>query len=306
MRKTFIKTLTELARKDERIVFLTADLGFSVVEEFQSSFPDRFFNVGVSEQNMLGMATGLANRGFIPFVYSIGPFTTLRPYEFIKNGPVLHHLPVRIVAIGGGFEYGNLGPTHHLLEDIALMRVYKNLHIIAPADYQQARSAIESTYHIEAPIYYRIGKDDTTTITGLNGDFHLGKAQVTQEGKDIIVFSLGSIAHEAEKAGEYLHKEHGISIQTVVISSITPFPYEELHHMLRRFSHAITIEAHYENGGIGSAIAEIIAENSIGCRLTRLAVKSPPPSISGSQSFMHKHCHIAAEDIIETVKKIRI
>src|SRR5437588_2280331 len=123
MRDAFVGTLAELAERDHRVVLLTGDLGFGVLESFSERFPDRFFNVGVAEQNMVGLATGLAEAGFIPFVYSIVTFASLRPYEFIRNGPILHRLPVRIVGVGGGFEYGPQGASHHGLEDVGVMRV---------------------------------------------------------------------------------------------------------------------------------------------------------------------------------------
>src|SRR4051812_22287055 len=118
MRAAFLRTLTELAARDERIVLLTGDLGFAAIEPFKDTFPERFFNVGVAEQNMIGIATGLAEAGFLPFAYSIATFAVLRPFEFIRNGPIMHDLPVRIVGVGGGFEYGHAGPTHHALEDV--------------------------------------------------------------------------------------------------------------------------------------------------------------------------------------------
>ena len=119
MRAAFAKTLTELAGRDPRILLLTGDLGYMALEPFSEKYPDRFFNVGVAEQNMVGLATGLAEAGFIPFVYSIVPFAVLRPYEFIRNGPIQHQLPVRIVGVGGGMDYGNNGLSHYGLEDVA-------------------------------------------------------------------------------------------------------------------------------------------------------------------------------------------
>src|SRR3954454_19018313 len=145
MRATFVRTLCELADRDPRVVFMTGDLGYTVVEPFAERHPDRFFNVGVAEQNMVGLATGLAEAGFIPFVYSIATFATLRPYEFIRNGPVKHRLPVRIAGVGGGFDYGPDGTSHHALEDIAITRALPGLTVISPADFEQARSALRAT-----------------------------------------------------------------------------------------------------------------------------------------------------------------
>ena len=174
VRATFIRTLVELAEEDERIVLLTGDLGFTVVEPFAERFPDRFFNVGVAEQNMVGVATGLAEAGFVPFAYSIATFATLRSYEFVRNGPVLHHLPVRIVGVGGGLEYGMNGLTHYALEDIAVMRAQPGMTVLAPADFQQARTALIGDQGVPGPIYFRLGKNETETVPGLDGRLRLG------------------------------------------------------------------------------------------------------------------------------------
>src|ERR1039458_5494987 len=138
MRIEFARALEQLAERDERVVLLTGDLGFAVWEQFAERFPDRFYNVGVAEQNMLGVATGLAEAGFVPFAYSIATFATMRPFEFIRNGPVLHGLPVRVIGTGGGFDYGRNGATHYALEDIALMRVLPEIGILVPGDPDQA------------------------------------------------------------------------------------------------------------------------------------------------------------------------
>src|SRR5262245_6295267 len=148
MRATFVRTLVEIAENDPRVMLLTGDLGFMALEPFFDKFNSRSFNVGVAEQNMVGLATGLAEAGFIPFAYSIVTFATLRPYEFIRNGPILHRLPVRIVGMGGGFEYGAAGPTHHGLEDVGVLRVQPGITIIAPADHEQARNAILATWDL--------------------------------------------------------------------------------------------------------------------------------------------------------------
>src|SRR5579859_7432648 len=142
MRSAFVNALCEQAAADERIFLLTADLGWSVLERFATSFPRRFLNVGVAEQNMLGIAAGLAVEGYTPFVYSIATFAAMRGYEQFRNGAALHHLPVRVIGIGGGFSYGHAGPTHHALEDLAIMRAQASVIPLAPADSAQARQAL--------------------------------------------------------------------------------------------------------------------------------------------------------------------
>ncbi len=289
MRDTFIRTLTGLADRDPRILLLTADLGYTVLEKFADVHSDRFFNVGVAEQNMIGLGTGLAEAGFIPFLYSIATFAALRPYEFIRNGPVLHNLPARIVGVGGGFEYGSAGPTHHALEDIAALRVFPALTIVAPADFEQTRTALEATWDLPGPVYYRLGKNEKQTVPGLGGRFETGRAQSCRHGNDVVIVCMGGIAIEAAAAAELL-AARGISVELVIVASVNPAPTEDLISILSRFSIAVTVEAHYISGGIGSIVAETIADNGISCRLTRCGVSTPADGRSGSEAFMN-HLH---------------
>lgn len=299
MRGQFIECLAELAETDDRIVLLTGDLGYMVLDDFARQFPKRFFNAGVAEQNMVGVATGLAEAGFVPFVYSIAPFASLRPYEFIRNGPVLQNLQVRVVGVGGGFEYGHNGATHYGLEDIGVLRVQPGMKIIAPADYQQARNALKATWDVPGPVYYRLGKDDKYTLPGLNGEFELGRAQCVREGTDILLLSMGSAATEAHAAAELLQTD-GISCGMMVVPSLNPAPEADLAGALSRFRVAVTVEAHYVSGGLGSLVSEVVAENGLRCRVVRLAVKTTPDGISGSQAFMHEKHGLSARQIRQT------
>ncbi len=302
MRNDFIKKLLELAKTDERIILLTADLGFSVVEEFAKNFPDRFYNVGVSEQNMVGMATALAKDGFIPFVYSIAPFVILRPYEFARNGPVFHNLPVRFVAIGCGFEYGTLGSTHHLLEDVALVRVQPNFSYVAPANDWQTVEALEKTYQNPGPIFYRIGKG-SVKILEQQKHFDAHKIQIIQKGQKLAVLSLGTISAEAEIAVKNLAAK-GVNITFAVIPTFEKSVLNDIKNLLQQHDFAVTLEAHYLNGGIGSMVAEIIAENSLKCRLKRMAVQSLSDGIYGSEKFMYEKNSLSASDVEKTVMEL--
>ena len=286
MRAEFAATLTELAEADPRILLLTGDLGFMALEPFVERFPQRFFNVGVAEQNMVGLATGLAAAGFIPFVYSIVTFASLRPYEFIRNGPILHQLPVRIVGIGGGFEYGTAGVSHYGLEDIGVMRIQPGLTIIAPADFKQTRTALLNSYALPGPIYYRLGKDDKTTIPGLDGRFDLGRAQTIRAGDDLLFVTMGAIASDTAAAAESLVAQ-GIACTVMVVASVNPAPENDLVEALARFPLVVTVEAHYAVGGLGSLVAEMIAEHKLSCRLVRCAVREAPNGVSGGQAFLH-------------------
>lgn len=300
MRKAFIKKLVELAEKDKRIYLLTGDLGFFVVEPFAERFPDRFINAGVAEQNMMGMATGMAEAGLIPFVYSIATFATLRPYEFIRNGPVLHNLPVRIVGIGGGVEYSHHGPTHFGLDDVGALRVQPGLSIITPCDSAQLDNALEKTWDMQGPAYYRLSKNELAPLPQLNGQFELGKINLIANGQDALIIAMGNMAHEAAKA-ESLLNQKGIAATVALVSSLAPSPEEHLIETISRHRHVFTLESHYINGALGSMVSEVIAENGLNARLTRLAVRHNPHGVVGSEQFLQDRFGISAQSVADTV-----
>jgi transketolase len=302
MRGAFVRTLTELAAVDRRIVLLTGDLGYMALEPFAERFPERFVNVGVAEQNMLGIATGLAEAGWIPFVYSIVTFATLRPYEFLRNGPVAHRLPVRVVGVGAGFEYGPQGRTHHGLEDVAVTRVQPGLTVIAPADHQQMATALRATWSLPGPIYYRIGKDDRTVIPGLSGRFRLGCVEHLRAGRDIVIVTSGAIASEALAAAEGLARG-GIEAAVLLAASLQPPPVDALVAALTGVPLAATVEAHHVTGGLGSLVAEVIAEAGLGCRLVRCGVRGLPDGVSGSQRYLEDRHGISAGAIVEAIER---
>ncbi|MEI8175560.1 MAG: transketolase C-terminal domain-containing protein [Candidatus Omnitrophota bacterium] len=302
MRRAFIKTLVTLAERDERILLLTGDLGYMTLEPFAERFPGRFFNVGVAEQNMVGLATGLAEAGFIPFVYSIAPFACLRPYEFIRNGPIAHRLPVRIVGVGGGFEYGHNGLSHYALEDIGVMRIQPGISVVAPADVEQARSALEKTWGLPGPVYYRIGKDEKTLIPGLGGRFEPGRAQTIGDGTDVLLIATGAITTEAAAAVALL-AERGIRSTLMVVASVQPSPVDDIARELAKVKVAVTVEAHYIAGGLGSLVAEVAAAGGISCKVIRLGVAETPGCEVGSQAFLQRRHGIDAAGITERIER---
>lgn len=303
MRQAFIKTLVQLAAKDDRIFLLTGDLGYMALEPFAQSFPDRFINAGVAEQNMVGVATGLAEAGFIPFVYSIVTFATLRPYEFIRNGPVLHKLPVRIVGVGGGMEYAHNGASHYGLEDLAVMRAQPGLRVISPADHVQTVTALEKTWNLDGPTYYRLGKDDRISVPELNGRFNLGRTERIMNGADLLIVTAGAITSEAMRAAELL-QDQGLNPAITVVSSFNPAPIDDLLEELSRFSCVITLESHYAAGGLGSLISEVIATNGLSCRQVRLAVEEQPDGITGDQKYLFNKYGISAEHVAAAAKTL--
>jgi transketolase len=299
VRNAFISAVQEIADRDKRVMFLTGDLGFTVLEPLAESLGERFMNVGVAEQNMVGLATGLAEAGFVPFVYSIGTFASMRAYEFIRNGPLLHSLPVRIVGVGAGLDYGHNGVTHFALEDVAIMRAQPDMTIIAPADPAQAIAAAHASLEIEGPIYFRIGKSDTA-VPGLDGAFELGSLGLIGEGRDVAIIALGSMADEAVTARELL-SSHEVDATVAVVASVQPAPVAELVALLEETPLAVTVEAHYRTGGLGSLVAEVIADHQLRCRLRRRAVDEMPRGITGTQAFLNEVHHLSASALTATI-----
>lgn len=299
MRRTFVRTLAGLAGEDERILLLTGDLGYTVIEPFADRFPNRFFNVGVAEQNLVGLATGLAESGFIPFVYSITTFVAMRAYEFIRNGPLAHGLPVRIIGVGGGFEYAHAGFTHYGVDDIGVLRVQPALTIIAPADHEQAAAALRATWQMEGPVYYRLGRDDVNTVAGLNGRFERARAQRLRDGRQLLVVAIGAIARQAEEAVRTL-ASRGVDAGLMIVDTVNPPPADQLRRALADVPLAMTVEAHYLVGGLGSLVSEIVAEHGLSCRVVRCGVKTMPLGRIGSEAYMSQQYGLTSDGLVQS------
>lgn len=287
MRRAFVSALVSAAEADSRIVLLTGDLGFTVLEPFAERFPERFFNAGVAEQNMVGMATGLAEAGYVPFTYSIATFASLRPYEFVRNGPVLHELPVRVVGVGGGLDYGHNGPSHYALEDLAVMRAQPGLAVVAPADWQQAQAAVHALARSSAPAYLRLGRDEVHTVPGLDGRFDLGGLARVSDGTDLVVVATGGAAVEAAGAVERLAAA-GVDAGFAVCASIAPAPVDELLILLSAVPVVLTVEDHYVTGGLGSLVAELVADAGVACRVVRCGIGDAADGLSGSSPYLNR------------------
>jgi transketolase len=285
VRSAFASALLDLAAADERVALLTGDLGFAVLEPFAERFPDRFWNAGVAEQNMVGMATGLAEAGYTPYVYSIATFASMRGYEFVRNGPILHDLPVRVVGVGGGMDYGHNGVTHYALEDVGIFRVQPGMSIVAPADPEQTRAALPAVQALPGPVYLRLGKE-SSPVPGLEGRFTLGRAERIGEGRDVALVALGGMAATAVETLDWLAAD-GIEACVIVVSSLNPAPVEDLAELLGDVRLAISAEAHYVNGALGSLVAETIAERGLGCRLLRAGLRATPVGATGSRPHLY-------------------
>lgn len=298
MRRPFVQELVALAESDPRIVLLTGDLGYTVLEPFQERFPDRFINAGVAEQNMMGMATGLAEAGMRPFVYSIAPFAVLRPYEFFRNGAVLQGLPVCVVGVGGGVDYSHEGGTHFALEDVAVLRPLEQVRIFVPADVSDAVLATRLVMSSSAPAYLRLGKDEQWCMPGAPSG-ELTSPRMLVRGADTLLICLGPMVRTGLAAAEELGSR-GVSAGVAVVTSFNAgLEAGSLADLVRPFADVATIEAHFQSGALGSAIAEAIAEHGLSTRLTRFGFTTELDGRSGSAVWWMREAGMAPDQIAD-------
>ena len=279
MRTAFIKTLCKLAAEDERIWLLCGDLGYSVLEEFINKFPTRFVNVGIAEQNMIGIAAGLAMSGKVVFVYSIANFPTLRCLEQIRNDVCYHNLNVNIVAIGGGFTYGTHGYTHHGLEDLAILRTLPNLQVIAPGDPIETELITRQLIDNPSPAYLRLGKAGEPIVHTHYPDLHIGKMIPIKTGKDVLMISTGGMLVNTLAAADEA-TEHDLSVAVWSCPFIKPLDREAILQASQKFSLIITVEEGTISGGLGSAVAELITDSNINQKARLVRIGTPDQIVS--------------------------
>lgn len=303
MRSALIATLLELAEEDARVFLLTGDLGWNVVERFAARHPDRFLNVGVAEANMAGVATGLALAGYVPFVYSISTFASMRCYEQVRNGPLLHRLPVRVVGIGGGYAYGHAGPTHHGLEDLAIARTQPGMTVLAPVDPAQTRAAVLAIRDLPGPAYIRVGKGGNLPVPGLDGRFALGRPELVEEGHDLLLLACGGIAQEASRAAAILRSE-GVSAAVAVMAHLPFSPTPALIALLARFRAVLTVEEAYATGGLGSLVAECVAAEHLPARLERCGVTESFAAGSGREGYLRERAGLDGVSLARAARRL--
>lgn len=296
MRTRFIKTLTKLAMRDERICLVVGDLGYSVVEEFAERFPDRFVNAGVAEQSMTGLAAGWAMTGKVVFTYSIANFPTLRCLEQIRNDVCAHKLPVKIVAIGGGFAYGAHGYTHHGLEDISAMRSLPNMAVCSPADSTECEGLVRWMMDWDGPAYLRLGRNNEPILHPGDVGLATDRFPILRKGTDIVFMATGAVLGEALKAANML-AERGLQAGVVSAPIIKPFPVNAVEAIGRVTPVILTVEEHSAYGGLGSAVAEVLAETQPGARLVRCHAPEKVNAI-GSQAYMQKAAGLDADSLV--------
>ena len=287
MRDAFIESLSKIAENDKDIFLITGDLGFGVLDNFAEKFPSQFLNVGVAEQNMTGIATGLALSGYKVFTYSIANFTTLRCLEQIRNDACYHNANVNVVSIGGGFGYGALGMSHHATEDLSIMRALPNLLVTAPSSISEVKKLTRELYESSSPSYLRLDKSHAKGPK--KASIELGKALKIREGKDLTIISCGGILDEAIKAADLLEKE-GIDLRILSMHTIKPLDHHSIDAAVKETGGIITLEENNILGGLGSAVAEhCLTSNHIPNFFHRIGINDEYSSIVGDQNFLRDY-----------------
>ncbi len=303
MRDAFASELFKLAKSDKDVMFITADLGFGVFDKFAKAIPKQYINVGVAEQNMIGIATGLGLEGKKIFVYSIGNFVSFRCLEQIRNDAAYHEINLTIVCSGGGFNYGPLGMSHHTTEDIAIMRAIPNITVVAPSTAWEAKHATHKLGKYKGVAYLRIEKGGNNNPPFKNSKFELGKHVVHRHGKDVCIITAGSIITECIDAANKLEKS-GISCKIISMHTIKPIDEKVILKTSKTFKNIITVEEHNCHGGLGGAVAEVLAKSKFVKNFECVAVNDEFSSIVGNQKYLRNKYKIDSKSIIRTIKKI--
>lgn len=304
MRDTFIASLSELAARDPRVFLITGDLGFSVLDAFAKDRPWQFLNAGVAEQNMTGLATGLALDGRIVFTYSIANFPTLRPLEQIRNDAAYHEANVNVVAVGGGFSYGQLGLSHHATEDLAILRSLPGLTVVAPGDDWETRCCVAALAECPGTTYLRLDKSSAGRTERPGEVFVLGKARTLREGSALTLVATGGILAVALDAADQLRAE-GIDCRVLSMHTIKPLDTDALVAASRETGGIISVEEHTVHGGLGGAIAETLLESGdIPRAFYRIGLRAGFSSIVGSQGYLRAAYALDAPAIIAAARRM--
>ncbi len=282
MRNHLINRISLNAEKNDRIMLVTGDLGFSVLEVFENKFPNRYINVGIAEQNMASVAAGLALEGNMVFTYSIGNFPTLRCIEQIRNNICYHNANVKILAVGGGFAYGTLGMTHHATEDIAIMRALPNMNVFVPCDYVSAEMIADEICEIPLPCYVRMERGGEKKIFDENASLDIYSIQCIRRGSKIALVVIGTLVNEAIIVAEKLN------LSLYVVLTVKPINKRQLEDIADNYDHIITIEEHNTIGGLGSVICESLSDKKHRAVINCMGLNDEYTSIVGSQDYLRK------------------
>lgn len=303
MRNAFASEITALAQRDERVVVLSGDIGNRLFDHLKARCPNRFFNCGVAEANMIGMAAGLALAGLRPVCYTIAPFLTYRCMEQIRVDLCYHHLPVVLVGTGAGLSYASLGGTHHSCEEMGMLRLLPGLSVLAPADSAEVRSGLRAALQAPGPVYMRIGKKGEPAIHTADPDLVLGRAIPLRSGTEAALLATGTIAPVALAAADRLGAA-GISAAVYSVPTVKPLDTTLLAEVFARCRVVATLEEHSVLGGFGSAVAEWMAdlETPPRARLLRFGTPDEFLHLTCEQEEAREHYHLTGPAVADRIQ----
>ena len=303
MRKTCLNEIYNLARRDKRVLFFGSDIGAGTLDEFKREMPDRYFMESIAEGHIIGMISGLAMNGKIPYLNNIATFITRRSYEQIILDAAKHNLKIRLVGSGGGLVYAPLGSTHIAFEDIALMRAIPNMTIVAPCDAEEMKRFMPQTLEYDGPVYIRLGKGGDPVVSLPDRPFEIGKAIMIKEGTDAVIITTGITLKHAVEAAQVLLKD-GISIGILHVHTLKPVDKEAIVETVSKVKIVLTVEEHSIIGGLGSIVAEIIGEANFSTakKFCRIALPDIFPDAYGSQNSQMNFYGVNVENIISKIR----
>ena len=302
MQRAYITSLYNLIKKDKNVISCLSDSGTDYDEMIAREFPDQCINFGISENNKVDAASGLASCGKIPFVYTTNAFIAYRSYEFVRDDICLQNKNVKLIGMGCGISWSTLGPTHHTTEDISALKAIPNLVILSPASPKEVEKCMEYAYNHKGPVYIRIGMGNEKEIYEEDFEFEVGKNNVIKEGKDITIFSTGSIISEVLEAREKL-VENNINAKVVNISTIKPIDETSIIEEIKKQKNIYSVEEHNIIGGLGDSIAAVVATNNLNCKLTKIGLKDCFAKGYGTYSQIKEMNGLNANSIYNEIMK---
>ena len=304
-REIYGRTLAEMGKRDPRIVGLSADLAkTTALIYFAEALPDRFFNVGIAEQNMMGIAAGLAKTGLIPFASTMAVFASFRAGEQVRTDIAYQNLPVRIIATHAGISFGHAGTTHHCTEDLAVMRSISNMTVVCPADGIETSRTVRASMDIPGPVYIRIGRGfEPPLYENEDYPFEIGKATQMRDGKDITIICCGIAVLQSVQAAKTLAEQDGLSVRVLNMHTVKPIDREAVLKALSETRRILTVEEHNVQGGLGDAVGSVIAESGKGCVFKKHGIQDEF-AVIGYAEDLYAHYGLDSNGIIGKVREI--
>ncbi len=306
MRDNFFRIIEDIVQNDRNVYILSGNLGFKLFDRFRTRFPGNFLDVGVAEPNMIGIAAGMSLSGKNVYCYSIIPFLLMRTYEQIRLNIAYQDLNVKLIGVGGGFTYGLEGFTHFAVEDLALMRLLPNMHVVVPADSIEAEMVARISYDFPHPLYIRLGKFGDPLVHEIKPHFEIGKGLVLKKGKEIAIFACGSMAYPAKRACEILLKKK-VSAALIDLHTLRPLDTGLIKKYAQSHKAIFSVEEHFVSGGLGTAISEVLSETGYRGVFKRIGIPVQLKQVIGRMDYLRKIYGLTAEgiavEILRTLKK---